>query len=217
MPADHNIQWSAPALSRDERWRLLGCHGRTLWFTGLSGSGKSTVAAALEAELLRRGIMTYRLDGDNIRHGLNAGLGFSAADRAENIRRIAEVARLFADAGVVALVSFISPYRADRDAARRLHEAPTNPASGALPFFEVFVDAPIEVCERRDPKGLYKKARAGQITGFTGIDDPYEPPEKPDLVLQTERTDLGACVRACLQLVEGAARAGGSGGASVRL
>ncbi|MFN7021206.1 MAG: adenylyl-sulfate kinase, partial [Phycisphaerales bacterium] len=166
-----NIVWSHSALSRDERWRLMGnARGCTVWFTGLSGSGKSTIAAALEAELLRRGRAAYRLDGDNIRHGLNSDLGFSASDRHENIRRIGEVARLFADCGVVCLVSFISPYRADRELVRRLHESPAGGAVGPLRFIEVFVDAPISVCEQRDPKGLYKKARAGELKGFTGID-----------------------------------------------
>jgi len=151
--------------------------GATIWFTGLSGSGKSTVAAACEHRLLAAGRPAYLLDGDNLRHGLNADLGFSAADRSENIRRVGEVARLFADAGVVALVPVISPYRADRDRARAAHHAV------GLPFFEVFVDTPIDICEARDPKGLYAKARAGEITGFTGIDDPYEAPAQPDLRL----------------------------------
>src|SRR5690606_1867210 len=150
----------------------------TIWFTGLSASGKSTIACALEQVLVQSGMPAYRLDGDNIRHGLNKNLGFSAADRAENIRRIGEVARLFADSGVIALTAFISPYRADRDLAREVHE------KDKLGFFEVFVDTPIDVCEQRDPKGLYKKARAGELKGFTGIDDPYEAPAKPELVLK---------------------------------
>ncbi len=213
-----NIVWSRAALTREERWAALNCRGCTLWFTGLSGSGKSTIAVALEAELLRCGRMAYRLDGDNIRHGLNAGLGFSAADRHENIRRIGEVARLFADAGVITLVSFISPYRADRAAVRAIHAAspsqregagvvvPTAPESSAtvpLPFLEVFVDTPLEVCEKRDPKGLYKKARAGQITGFTGIDDPYEPPVNPEVVL-TPLMTVETCVNTCLNAIKSA-------------
>lgn len=148
-----------------------------MWLTGLSGSGKSTVAAACERLLIDAGRPAYVLDGDNLRHGLNGDLGFSAADRAENVRRVGHVARLFADAGVVALVPLISPYRADRDLVRALH------AEAGVPFIEVFVDTPIELCEQRDPKGLYAKARAGEITGFTGIDDPYEAPVAPDVVL----------------------------------
>ena len=183
-----NVVWHEGSLGREDRARLLGARGCTVWFTGLSGSGKSTIAAALERTLVERGVFAYRLDGDNIRHGLNANLGFSAADREENIRRIGEVARLFADAGAVAITSFISPYRADRARVRALH------AASGLPFIEVFVDTPIEVCEARDPKGLYKKARAGQITGFTGIDDPYEAPEKPELLLKTDGKSVDDCV-----------------------
>lgn len=194
-----NIHWHEGDISRDERWKALNCTGATLWFTGLSGSGKSTVASALEQALVNEGVNCYRLDGDNVRHGLNKNLGFSAEDRAENIRRIGEVAKLFADAGVISLTSFISPYRADRDLCRELH------AKAGLKFFEVFVDTPIEVCEQRDPKGLYKKARAGEIKGFTGIDDPYEAPEKAELVLKTAEHDVDACVRQCVDLL---ARAG---------
>jgi bifunctional enzyme CysN/CysC len=150
--------------------------------TGLSGSGKSTVAGEVTRLLAERGIATYTLDGDNLRHGLNGDLGFSAADRAENVRRVGEVARLFADAGLVALVPVISPYRSGRDHARRLHDA------ADLVFLEVFVDAPLEVCEARDPKGLYAKARAGALTGMTGVDDVYERPESPDLIVQTAMT-----------------------------
>jgi bifunctional enzyme CysN/CysC len=151
--------------------------GATVWFTGLSGSGKSTVAVECERQLLEQGRPAYVLDGDNLRHGLNADLGFGAADRTENIRRVSEVAKLFADAGAVALVPVISPYRADRDRARAIHD------EAGLRFLEVFVDTPIELCEARDPKGLYARARAGEISGFTGVDDPYEAPERPDLVL----------------------------------
>lgn len=178
-PKAENIVWHHGELTHAERCRQLKARGCTLWFTGLSGSGKSTIASALEGELVRRGVFAYRLDGDNIRHGLNANLGFSALDREENIRRIGEVAKLFADAGVIAITSFISPYRADRARVRALHEA------AGLPFVEVFVNTPIEVCEARDPKGLYKKARAGEIKGFTGIDDPYEAPERPEIDLKT--------------------------------
>ncbi|HJO20795.1 MAG TPA: adenylyl-sulfate kinase, partial [Acidimicrobiales bacterium] len=164
----------------------------TIWFTGLSGSGKSTVAAACERLLVADGRHAYLLDGDNLRHGLNGDLGFSAEDRDENVRRVAEVARLFADAGVVALVPLISPYRAARDRARALHEA------AGVPFYEVFVDTPLEVCEERDPKGLYAKARAGDLTGMTGIDDPYEAPESPDLVLTP---DDGRAVAAAIRVL----------------
>jgi bifunctional enzyme CysN/CysC len=172
-----DVVWHDSGVSRADRWQTRGVHGATVWFTGLSGSGKSTIASAVAVELTRRGVLTYTLDGDNLRHGLNGDLGFSADDRTENVRRVAEVARLFADAGVVALVPLISPYRAGRAHARALHEA------AGLEFLEVFVDAPLDVCEARDPKGLYAKARAGELTGFTGIDDPYEPPSAPDLVI----------------------------------
>ncbi|MDQ1430375.1 MAG: adenylylsulfate kinase [Actinomycetota bacterium] len=173
-----NVVWHESEVPRDERWRAARAHGATVWLTGLSGSGKSTVASALAARLTERGVLTYTLDGDNLRHGLNGDLGFSADDRTENVRRVGEVARLFADAGVVALVPLISPYRAGRDHARALH------AAADLVFLEVFVDTPIEVCEQRDPKGLYAKARAGELEGFTGIDDPYEAPLAPELVIQ---------------------------------
>lgn len=171
-----NITWHEGHVSRDEREKLLGQKGCLIWFTGLSGSGKSTIAFTAEHELVHRGRLAYVLDGDNIRHGLNKNLGFSAEDRTENIRRIGEVGKLFADAGAITMTAFISPYRADRDAARAL--------LGDGEFIEVFVDVPIEQCEERDPKGLYKKARAGEIKGFTGIDDPYEAPEKPELVIK---------------------------------
>lgn len=177
MPVPDNVVWHETDLDRAERGQLLGASGATVWFTGLSGSGKSTVAVALERLLVEAGRPAYVLDGDNLRHGLNGDLGFSAEDRDENVRRVSEVARLMADAGVVALVPLVSPYRAARDRARAVHEA------AGLPFFEVFVDTPLEECERRDPKGLYAKARAGEIKGFTGIDDPYEAPLSPELVL----------------------------------
>jgi adenylylsulfate kinase len=175
-----NVTWHEGHVGRPEREQLLGQKGATIWFTGLSGSGKSTVAFTVEHALVQRGRLAYCLDGDNIRHGLNKNLGFSAEDREENIRRIGEVAKLFADAGFITMTSFISPYVKDRDNVRKLH------AEAGLPFVEIFVDTPIEVCESRDPKGLYKKARAGEIKGFTGVDDPYEPPPKPELTLSAE-------------------------------
>jgi adenylylsulfate kinase len=197
------ITWHPGAVTAAERSKLLKQKGCTLWFTGLSGSGKSTVAVALEQVLLNNGHAAYTLDGDNVRFGLNAspkilvesrgnaeasakrfGLGFSAEDREENIRRIGEVGKLFADAGLIAITSFISPYRKDRDAARKIHE---QNKAGAIPFVEIFVDTPIAICEQRDPKGLYKQARAavaaGKGMGFTGVDDPYEPPLKPELTI----------------------------------
>ncbi len=169
--------WHAGHIGRADREKLLGQRGACLWLTGLSGSGKSTIAVAAESELVRRGHLAYVLDGDNIRHGLNSNLGFSPEDRTENIRRIGEVAKLFADAGVIVFTSFISPYRSDRDAARALF------AEGD--FVEVYVEADVATCEARDPKGLYKKARAGEIPEFTGISAPYEPPDEPELVLST--------------------------------
>lgn len=192
-----NIHWHEGNLTREERWKALSCTGCTMWFTGLSASGKSTIASALEQVLVERGVNCYRLDGDNVRHGLNNNLGFSAEDRAENIRRIGEVAKLFADNGSVTLTSFISPYAADREQARKAHE------SSGLRFFEVYADTPLEACEERDPKGLYKKARAGEIKGFTGIDDPYEAPEKAELVLKPAEEDVAACVRRCVEFLEG--------------
>jgi adenylylsulfate kinase len=173
-----NITWHAGNVTRDDRRRLLGQRGVTLWLTGLSASGKSTIACIVERKLIDRRKLAYRLDGDNVRHGLNNNLGFSAADRAENIRRIGEVANLFTDAGVIVLASFISPYRRDRDAVRALMPAGD--------FVEVYVKASVEAAERRDPKGLYKKARAGEIKNFTGLDDPYEVPENPEIVVDTE-------------------------------
>jgi bifunctional enzyme CysN/CysC len=167
-----------------------------VWLTGLSGSGKSTVAVEVERSLVSSGRLAYVLDGDNIRHGLNGDLGFSADDRAENVRRVGHVARLLADAGIVALVPLISPYRADRDRVRALHE------DAALPFHEVFVDTPIEICEQRDPKGLYAKARAGEITGFTGVDDPYEAPVAPDLTLRPDDGDPAAMAARVVALLE---------------
>ncbi|WP_040790501.1 adenylyl-sulfate kinase [Nocardia paucivorans] len=182
------VVWHATAVGRDER----ATRGATVWLTGLSGSGKSTVAVKLERRLVAAGRPAFLLDGDNLRHGLNSDLGFTTADRAENVRRVGEVARLFAEAGVVAIVSLISPYRADRDRARAVHEA------AGLPFLEVFVDTPLEICEARDPKGMYARARAGEIRGFTGIDDPYEPPLTPTLVLRPSDGDPAAMAAAIL-------------------
>src|SRR5438874_6214325 len=177
-----NVTWHEGHATRDEREKLVRQKGATLWFTGLSGSGKSTIAFTLEHALAQAGRLAYVLDGDNVRHGLNKNLGFSAADREENIRRIGEVAKLFADCGVLTMTSFISPYRKDRDTVRALHVA------GNLPFIEIHVNTPIETCEKRDPKGLYKKARAGQLKNFTGIDDPYEAPLKPELTIDATGT-----------------------------
>ncbi|EIE78331.1 hypothetical protein G6F46_002600 [Rhizopus delemar] len=179
-----NITWHEGSVSLKERQELLKQKGYTIWFTGLSASGKSTLATALEQTLLHSGINAYRLDGDNIRFGLNKNLGFGPEDRTENIRRISEVAKLFADATVVAMTAFISPYRADRDSARALHEA------AGIPFIEVFVDAPLEVVESRDPKGLYKKAKAGEIKEFTGISAPYEAPLKPEVHIHTDQVTI---------------------------
>lgn len=178
-PKSTNIVWHDGEVTRDDRAKVLGHQGCTLWLTGLSGSGKSTVGVALERALTARGVLCYRLDGDNVRHGLNANLGFSAEDRKENIRRIGEVAKLFADSGVVTISSFISPYQNDRDQVRTIHD------DSGLKFLEVFINTPIEICEQRDPKGLYKKARAGEIKGFTGIDDPYEAPTNPEIEVKT--------------------------------
>ena len=191
-----DVVWQPTTLDRDERAEALGNRGATIWFTGLSGSGKSTVAAACERLLVADGRPAYLLDGDNLRHGLNGDLGFSAADRDENVRRVAEVARLFADAGVVALVSLISPYREARRRARALHEA------AEVPFLEVFFDTPLEVCEERDPKGLYTKARAGELTGMTGIDDPYEAPESPDLIITPDDGRAVAAATRVLALLD---------------
>jgi len=198
------VVWHDDGVPREDRWRAAGVEGATIWLTGLSGSGKSTVAAAVSEGLVSDGRLAYTLDGDNLRHGLNGDLGFSAEDRAENVRRIAEVARLFADAGVVALVPVISPYRAGRAHARRLHEA------AGLVFLEVFVHAPLEVCEARDPKGLYVKARAGELTGFTGIDDPYEPPLAPEVVVQSASTSPAAAAEQILSVLDAATALSGS-------
>src|SRR3954454_24492113 len=189
-----NITWHAGVVARDRREKHLGQKGVVVWMTGLSASGKSTIASLVENLLLSRGKLAYRLDGDNIRHGLNKNLGFSAEDRAENIRRIGEVAKLFADAGVIAITSFISPYKKDRDAVR----ASMKPGE----FVEVYVNVSLEAAEKRDPKGLYKQARAGKIKGFTGIDDPYEAPEKPEITIDTERTSAADAAKQILAYLD---------------
>ncbi len=176
-PKSRNLTYHHGAVSRTDRERLLGQRGAVLWFTGLSGSGKSTVSHAVEHELYRAGHLVQVLDGDNVRHGLCKDLGFSDEDRTENIRRIAEVAKLSVDAGLLVLTAFISPFRADRDAARAV--------VGSDRFLEVYLDVPLEECERRDPKGLYKKVRAGEIAEFTGVSSPYEPPTAPEIALPT--------------------------------
>ena len=191
-----NVHWHGGEINRPERAQILGHGGATLWFTGLSGSGKSTIAVALEQALYQRGVLVYRLDGDNIRLGINKNLGFSAEDRAENIRRVGEVSKLFVDSGVIVLSSFISPYLIDRQIVRELHEADN------MPFIEVFVDCSLEAAEERDPKGLYKKARAGEIKNFTGIDDPYEAPERPEVHLHTDQQSLEEEVQSLLELLE---------------
>ncbi|KAF1817493.1 adenylyl-sulfate kinase [Eremomyces bilateralis CBS 781.70] len=196
-----NITWH-PSLTHSERRQLRKQQGITIWFTGLSASGKSTIATALEQHLLHLGRTAYRLDGDNVRFGLNKDLGFSEKDRNENIRRIAEVAKLFADSCSVAITSFISPYRADRDAARQLHNAGAPGMAEPLPFVEVFVDVPIEVAEQRDPKGLYKKARAGEIKEFTGISAPYEAPENPEIHLRSDQLSVEEAVVKIVKYLE---------------
>jgi len=181
-----NIYWHEGAITRREREHLNGHRGFTIWFTGLSASGKSTIAVATEEALYELGCRTYILDGDNIRHGLNKNLGFSPEDREENIRRIGEIAKLFRDCGIINMTAFISPYRKDRKAAREL--------GNENEFIEVFVDCPIEVCEQRDPKGVYLKAREGVIKEFTGISAPYEAPESPEIHLYTDQMSVEECV-----------------------
>lgn len=174
-----NVVWHCSQITRKDREDLLKQHGSTIWLTGLPSSGKSTTAFALEHELVKRGFLAYVLDGDNVRHGLNKDLGFSAREREENIRRVAEVARLFADAGLIVITSFISPYRKERDFARKIHH------EAGLNFAEIYIDTPIDICEARDPKCLYAKARRGELKGFTGVDDPYEPPLNPEGIIKT--------------------------------
>ncbi|GAA6092237.1 bifunctional 3'-phosphoadenosine 5'-phosphosulfate synthase 2b [Tachysurus ichikawai] len=195
-----NVVYQAHHVSRSKRGQVVGTRGGfrgcTVWLTGLSGAGKTTVGFALEEYLVSHGIPCYSLDGDNIRHGLNKNLGFTTADREENIRRIAEVAKLFADAGLVCITSFISPFAKDRNEARKVHEVSN------LKFFEVFVNAPLELCESRDVKGLYKKARAGEIKGFTGIDSEYEKPEAPELVLKTGELTVNESIQQVVDLLK---------------
>ena len=179
-----NVTWQGGDVTRTNRQQLLNQRGATIWFTGLSGSGKSTIAIALEKELFLRKHLCYRLDGDNVRLGINKNLGFSAEHRTENIRRIGEVAKLFVDTGIIALSSFVSPYLVDRNNVRQLHR------DAGMEFVEVFVDVPLHIAEQRDPKGLYKKARAGEIKGFTGIDDPYQKPVTAEIHLHTDKTTL---------------------------
>ena len=181
------VIWHQTHITKDDRAKQKNQVPKCIWLTGLSGSGKSTLANALEVALTQQGKHTYLLDGDNVRHGLNKNLGMSDEDRTENIRRVSEVAKLMVDAGLVVITAFISPFRADRDAARALFE------DGE--FVEVFADAPLEECEKRDPKGLYKKARAGEIKEFTGIDSPYEAPANAEVVINTAEHDIGECVR----------------------
>ena len=190
-----NVHWHEGDITRAHRAKILGHKGATLWFTGLSGSGKSTVAVELEGVLSEMGVLSYRLDGDNVRLGINRNLGFTAEDRTENIRRIGEIAKLFVDTGVVALSSFISPYKEDRDQVRALHEA------AGMDFIEIFVDCSLETAESRDPKGLYKKARAGEIKNFTGIDDPYEAPVNAEIHLHTDQQSLTEEVDAILSVL----------------
>jgi adenylylsulfate kinase len=177
-----NVVWQQGRVPREQRALIFNQQGATLWITGLSGAGKSTLAFQLEHLLVQQNYKAYVLDGDNIRHGLNGNLGFSATDRTENIRRVGEVAKLFADSGMIAIASFISPFRNDRALARRIHE------EGKLPFIEIFVDTPLTECERRDPKQLYAKARRGEIKDFTGISSPYEAPENPELIIDGSTT-----------------------------
>jgi adenylylsulfate kinase len=191
-----NVTWHDGDVTRADRGKLINQQGATLWFTGLSGSGKSTVAVALESALFARGHLCYRLDGDNIRLGINKNLGFSEEDRAENIRRIGEISKLFVDTGIISLSSFVSPYRRDRDNVRKLHE------EAGMPFIEIYLDVPLSVAEDRDPKGLYKKARAGEIKNFTGIDDPYEAPEKAEIVLKSHEMSLEEEVDVLLKELE---------------
>lgn len=189
-----HITWHHGHVSREDRERARGHRGATLWFTGLSGSGKSTVANLVEKQLADRGCVTYVLDGDNVRHGLNADLGFSPEDRTENIRRIGEVAKLFTDAGVLTMAAFVSPYRADRDRVRA--------SVGEGDFIEVYVQASLDACEARDPKGLYKKARAGEIKDFTGISAPYEAPEAPEILLENDGVAPEACAAQVVAYLE---------------
>lgn len=194
-PSDNNITWHEQKVKKDQRWKLNNHQGAVLWFTGMSASGKSSVANQVDVALNEKGIRTYLLDGDNIRHGLCKNLGFSLEDRAENIRRVGEVCKLMADSGIVVLAALISPYTADRDGVRQRVE-------GTASFFEVYVKASLETCEKRDPKGLYKLAREGKLKNFTGIDDPYEEPVKPDLVLESDTKSVPELANETVSWVE---------------
>jgi len=189
--ATENLHFHEHRVAREAKEKRNQHKSRVLWFTGLSGSGKSTVANATEKVLHDMGLQTYILDGDNVRMGINKDLGFSPEDRTENIRRITEIAKLFADSGSVVLTAFISPYREDRDKAREIISTED--------FIEIFVSADLSVCETRDPKGLYKKARAGEIKGFTGIDAPYEAPLTPELIVETDKNDIEACAQIVIE------------------
>ena len=190
-----DVTWHDGQVLRADRERLLGQRGAVVWFTGLSGSGKSTVAVAVESRLIGAGRLCYRVDGDNLRHGLNKNLGFSPDDRAENVRRTGEVCRMLADVGVIVLASLVSPFRAERERVRAMH------AEAKIPFFEVFVDVPLEVAEARDPKGLYRKARAGEIKDFTGVHQPYEAPTACELTLPAATQSVDACALEVVQLL----------------
>jgi adenylylsulfate kinase len=193
-PKAENLTWHIGEVDKDARAAAHGHRGAVLWFTGLSGSGKSTIGHRVERLLIERGVFSYVLDGDNVRHGLNSDLGFAAEDRVENIRRIGEVSRLFADAGALVVSAFISPYRQDRDRIRGL--------MGEGEFVEVFVDTPLEICEARDPKGLYKKARAGEISNFTGLDAPYEAPDNPEVHLLTANLSVDEAAAQVIHYLE---------------
>ena len=193
MKSQH-VVWHKAQISKFDRQRLNGHRSAVIWFTGFSGAGKSTLSVAVEKELHKRGIRTYVLDGDNIRHGLNSNLGFTQEDRTENIRRIGEVSKLFVDAGIMTLTAFISPYRNDRDMVRAM--------VGTGEFVEIYVKCALEECERRDPKGLYKKARSGEIKGFTGIDAPYEAPWNPELIVETDKESLKESVASVLNFLQ---------------
>jgi bifunctional enzyme CysN/CysC len=192
-----NVRWQRTALTRGQRWESLGHHGATIWFTGLPAAGKSTIASALEERLVTAGRPAFMLDGDNLRHGLNGDLGFDEHARTENVRRTAHVARLLAESGTLAIVSLVSPYAQDRETAAALHSA------ADLPFVEVFVDAPLGLCEQRDPKGLYARARAGELAGLTGVDAPYEVPTNPALVLHSGKEPVEAAVERVIQTLSG--------------
>jgi adenylyl-sulfate kinase len=190
-----NVRWQRSALSRERRWKALECTGGTVWFTGLPAAGKSTLASAVEERLVEAGRSAFLLDGDNLRHGLNGDLGFDEQARSENVRRTAHVARLLAESGSIALVSLVSPYAADREAAAELHR------EADLQFVEVFVDAPLELCQERDPKGLYARARAGELHGLTGVTAPYEAPVHPDLLVRSGRETVEQAVERVVRLL----------------